>query len=648
MQMDTPRDIVSHYPFRYENVRETPYDTWKIDEKVIFEGRFIKVASFNRFRGKNSRTVFEVLLENEEVIRCTIFNRPWFNKIESDSVITVFGRYDGNNRVTCTTYNTKPLKEQEGIIPVYNLKEGVQLRYFRNIMKKTLENTHFEDIIPESYRTAYRLLNKDVALREIHFPSNEALFTDARRTLKYEEFLVFSIIMQMRRASVVLKDPGYSKQFNKNTVDAFIKDLPFALTEDQNKTINEILSDMQEERAMYRLVQGDVGCGKTVVAMTALYANYLSGHQGAFMAPTEILAQQQYSDMCRTFAPYGIRVRLLTSSLSSKEKRETLEQLADGSVDIAVGTHALIQENVVFSNLGLIVTDEQHRFGVNQRKALFEKGQYADFLVMSATPIPRTLANVLYGDMDLSVIETLPPGRKPVKTALIRENSIRLILNDLMKMLDNKDRCYIICPAIESDSDSMKNVTDIYESLNDFFKGRYRLAFLHGKMDNEEKQRVMDAFKDGTVQILVSTTVVEVGVNVKEANIMIVYNADRFGLSQLHQLRGRIKRGNKQGYCYLLTDSKDPLSLKRLEVLSEHENGFEIAEYDLKLRGPGDMLGLRQSGLPSFNLGDIETDGRIIKTAMKDARDILSRARMEEVALLEYCDRFVSENDGID
>ena len=647
MDLNTPLSIVEHYPFRYEVIKETPYDSWNTGDKVTFEAKYIKRTSFARF-GKLNRTAFEVVLENEEVIKCTIFNRPWFNQISYGDTMTLFGKYDGNNKVTVTSFNKKPLKEQEGIVPVYNLKEGVNLKTFRSLMKKTLEHYSFEDKIPEEYIRNYRLLHKDEALLQIHFPEDEKKFIDATRTLKYEEFLLFALVVQLRKSSIMLNDDHYAKKFNPDDVFYLANHLPFTLTTDQLKAVNEILADLKAPKAMYRLVQGDVGCGKTVVASLGLYANYLAHKQGAFMAPTEILANQQYADLKELFENKGIRIALLTSSLSLKERKEVLNGLADGSIDLAVGTHALIQEDVEFKDLGLVVTDEQHRFGVNQRKRLFEKGQYADFLVMSATPIPRTLANVLYGDMDLSTIETLPPGRKPVITKLIRENSLRSFLPEFMEMLKARDRAYIICPAIESDDESMRNVTKIYESLAAFMKGKYEVGFVHGRLSSEEKEEVMSRFKNGDIQILVSTTVVEVGVNVREANIMIIYNADRFGLSQLHQLRGRIKRGNKQGYCYLLTNSKEETALERLNVLVEHENGFEIAEYDLKLRGPGDILGVRQSGLPVFNLGNLQTDGRIIATALKDAREILSKASFEHVKLLEYCEEFIAENEGID
>ncbi len=634
LNLTTADEIMEHYPFRYETVNPVPYDSWEKEMKVTFEGRLLKVGATARFHGI-TKVNFDVLLNNEEIIKCTIFNRPWISRMPSGSVITVFGKYDGNNRVTCSNYNAKPLSEQSGIFPVYNLKEGATLKYFRSIVEKTLEHHHFENLIPQEYINAYRLYDRQTALREIHFPTNETTLNNAKRTLKYEEFLLFSCIMQQRRDLMGQKNVLYEKHFEFDDVFALANRLSFVLTRDQLKAVNEILEDMKKPLPMMRLVQGDVGCGKTIVAILALYANALSKKQGAFMVPTEILAQQQYEDLRSILRQSGLHIRALYSSLPSAEKKEVLEGLKNGEVDIVVGTHSLIQDNVAFKELGLIVTDEQHRFGVNQRKKLLEKGQFTDVLVMSATPIPRTLQGVIYGDMDISIIETLPPGRKPVITRLIHENSLRSFLPELLKMLDEKDRAYIICPAIEDDNESMQNVSKLTRNLEDFFKGRYAVGSLHGKMSSDEKTNVMNSFKEGEIQILISTTVVEVGVNVKEANIMIIYNADRFGLSQLHQLRGRIKRGSKQGYCYLLTNSKEEETLERLRVLAEHENGFEIAEYDLKLRGPGDILGVRQSGVPLFKLIDVTMDTRIMTTARKDAEVILNTPQINKEALLK-------------
>ncbi|MBR2685039.1 MAG: ATP-dependent DNA helicase RecG [Erysipelotrichaceae bacterium] len=640
MDLHSPQEIIGHYPFRYETVRPLAYEEWIKDEKVTFEGKLLKVGALQRFRGITKST-FDVLLSNEEVIHCTIFNRPWISKLKSGTLITVFGKYDGNQRVTASNYNNKPLSEQSGIFPVYNLKEGVTMKYVRSIMEKTLNNNTFENLIPQEYINQYRLYDRNTALREIHFPTNANTLNNARRTLKYEEFLRFSCIMQSRKSELSNKDAHYAKDFDFDEVFALANRLKFNLTKDQLKAVNEILEDLKEPKAMMRLVQGDVGCGKTIVAILGLYANSLSYHQGAFMVPTEILAQQQYEELKEVLRPTNLKIRALYSALSAAEKKEVLEGLKNGEIDIVVGTHSLIQEGVIFQNLGMIVTDEQHRFGVNQRKKLLEKGQYVDVLVMSATPIPRTLQGVMFGDMDISVIETLPPGRKPVKTKLVAENSLRTVLPEILPMLDAKDRAYVIAPAIEDDNESLQNVTKLYNSLSSYFAGRFEVGFLHGKLSSEEKAEVMQEFKDGRIQILVSTTVVEVGVNVKEANIMIIYNADRFGLSQIHQLRGRIKRGSKQGYCYLLTEKEDPETLERLKILEEHENGFEVAEYDLKLRGPGDILGVRQSGMPIFQIIDVTTDQNVIRTAIKDAEVILKKPKLLTEAMKKEIEKYL-------
>jgi ATP-dependent DNA helicase RecG len=375
---------------------------------------------------------------------------------------------------------------------------------------------------------------------------------------------------------------------------------------------------------MYRLLQGDVGSGKTLVAALGLYATFLSGKQGALLAPTEILAKQHYKSLKTLFRPTNVKIEVLYSALSTLKKKDLLDKLVNKEIDILVGTHAILQDNVVFNDLGMVVADEQHRFGVKQREKLREKGDKVDFLLMSATPIPRTLAMILYGDMDISTIETMPKGRKPVKTYLINENSFMSVIDEIEEKLALNEQIYIICAAIEeSENFEARNTVDIYNNLKEYFDGRYNVGLLHGKMKSEEKEDVMEEFSKNKIQILISTTVIEVGVNVVNATVMIIYDAHRYGLSQLHQLRGRIQRGNKEGICYLLTDSKDEESLNRLNVLLKSNNGFEISAEDLRLRGPGDILGTRQSGVPGFILGDIFKDTKIINQSRIDAKEII-------------------------
>jgi len=589
------------------------------------------------------------MLKDDTVLHATIFNRKWMNKIPLNTVLTLFAKYEGNQRITVISYNTTPLNQQLGLNPVYHLKEGIQQKTLVSMLKKVIPVTPSENIIPEQFRIQYRLLDKNIAIQQIHFPQNQKLLHEAQRTLKYEEFLKFEWIISQRKQMNHVENLLYKKEFDTDTVFHLINRLPFNLTKDQHKAIVDILDDLQQPKMMYRLVQGDVGCGKTIVAIMALYANSLANRQGAFMVPTEILAQQQYEEVKKVLQNTSIRVCCLYSSLSAEEKRNTLEKIKNHEVDIVVGTHALFQQQVQFSDLGLMVTDEQHRFGVEQRRKLREKGQYVDVLVMSATPIPRTLATVLYGDMDVTLIESQPEGRKPVITRWIHENSMNRILDEILKRIDQGERCYVVCSAIEQDTESqIRNVYSITEALQNKLNDRYQIASLHGKMGNDEKTQIMEDFKSGKVQILVSTTVVEVGVSVKEASMMVIYNAERFGLSQLHQLRGRVKRSSHQGYCYLLSNQKDEDAKQRLEALCHHENGFDIADIDLQLRGPGDLLGQRQSGIPVFRIGNILTDQNIINTAKKDVQYLIEHPEIDKEELEKVCMPYIQDKITLD
>ncbi|MEA5026441.1 MAG: ATP-dependent DNA helicase RecG [Erysipelotrichaceae bacterium] len=647
LEMNNADDIVSHYPFRYDEIIRLPYLEWTPDCKVAFEANVITDVRTIK-RGKLSISRFDVQ-NDDDIFHVTIFNRPWLNNLRLNTSVTIFGKYDGNQKVTAFKYNLKPLSEQLGIIPVYNLKSGVTSSAFNTIVRKTLQNYSFTNLIPSFYIQKYRLIDKHQALNAIHFPQNKKMIHDAVRHLKYEEFLKFSMIIAQRSMANQITDQRYIKNFNFDDVFRLANHLSFTLTNDQLKAVNEILADMSASKPMYRLVQGDVGCGKTIVAALGIYAAYLSGYQSAFMAPTEVLVKQQGEDLKQLFKVTDMRIAVLYSSLSAVDKNKVLADLQSGDLDLVIGTHALIQKNVHFKKLGMIVTDEQHRFGVMQRKQLIDKGTFVDILIMSATPIPRTLTNVLYGDMDVSNIMTLPKGRKPVITKLIRQNSMISILDEIELKLQQNDRCYVVCPAIEEDNDSgVRNTTAVYQALKKELSLKYKIGLLHGKMDSSKKDSVMDDFRQGLINILVTTTVVEVGVNIKEASIMVIYDANRFGLSQLHQLRGRIKRSNKQGYCYLLTESEDETAIARLQILVDYDDGFKIAEEDLRLRGPGDIFGTRQSGLPSLILGNLITDANIIKVARTDAIDIIAHPNDDNRSLRSYTTDFLQKNDYID
>ena len=622
----TTDDLLMYYPYRYEVITTSAFSDWKIKDKVWFEGEVVQLPRSWR-KGRLVTTTFQVRFQ-EQILTVTIFNRPWAKSLNLNQILTIQGVYQGNCKVTAVSYDTKSLVEHAPITPIYSIKDGIRQKTLQTIIHSVLNQLHDEiiDDIPEEFRQAYRLLPLKLAYRCIHIPSSMNEVQAAVRTLKYAEFLRFFTAIQLMRSTEGIHIAKKPKIFSSKKIQQAIQSLSFEMTADQRDTLEKILYDMGSTHSMYRLVQGDVGCGKTVVATLALYAAFLSGYQSAMLAPTEILARQHYQSVNEVLAPFGVKTEVLYSALSSAKKNEILKDVASGKIDILIGTHSMIQDTVTFYKLGLTIADEQQRFGVAQRKALKQKGEQVDFLLMSATPIPRTLAASLFGDMDVSTIETMPAGRITPITTLIKENSFRTVLEDVKRLLISGRQLYVICAAVDENEEyHARNVYDTMESIQKLFP-QYKVACLHGRMSTDEKQAIMQAFHDNDIQILVSTTVIEVGVNVVNATGMIIYDADRFGLSQLHQLRGRIQRGSEQGYCWLLTASQDERVLQRLEVLVKSNNGFEISYEDLRLRGPGDILGTRQSGVPDFILGNIVEDTAMINQARKDALKVMESA----------------------
>ena len=630
----TTDDLLMYYPYRYEAITTSAFSDWKIKDKVWFEGEVVQLPRSWR-KGRLVTTTFQVRSQ-EQILTITIFNRPWAKSLNLNQILTIQGVYQGNSKVTAISYDTKPLAEHASITPIYSIKEGIRQKTLQTIIHSVLNQLQDEiiDDIPDEFRQAYRLLPLKVAYRCIHIPSSMNEVQIAVRTLKYAEFLRFFTAIQLMRSTDGIRIAKKPKIFSPKKIQQVIQSLSFEMTADQRDTLEKILYDMGSTQTMYRLVQGDVGCGKTVVATLSLYAAFLSGYQGAMLAPTEILARQHYQSVNEVLAPFGVKTEVLYSALSSSKKKEILEDVSSGKIDILIGTHSMIQDSVSFHNLGLTIADEQQRFGVAQRKSLKQKGEQVDFLLMSATPIPRTLAASLFGDMDVSTIETMPLGRITPVTTLVKENSFRTVLNDVKNLLVSGRQLYVICAAVDENEEyHARNVYDTTESIQKLFP-QYKVSCLHGRMSTDEKQAIMQAFNTNDIQILVSTTVVEVGVNVVNATGMIIYDADRFGLSQLHQLRGRIQRGSEQGYCWLLTASQEERVLQRLEVLVRSNNGFEISYEDLRLRGPGDILGTRQSGVPDFILGNIVEDTAMINQARKDALKVMESADNPDYQIL--------------
>ena len=631
MKITTLEQLLKTYPFRYETIESVPYNQWNHGDSIAFEALVSSKPYVVRLPKNRTMTKFHVITWNEE-IEITVFNRPWINNLHFGETITILGIYQGNNKVVASTYNHKKLIEQSGLKPVYSITKGMHQSDMQGIMKTALKNIdQVEDVVPSRYREKYKLLDQKTAYQWIHQPANMNQLHQAIRTLKYEEFLCFQCSLQAQQIQTVQKEP---KIFDQNQVDKKIASFKFPLTLDQQAAIDDILADLRSEKVMYRLVQGDVGCGKTIVAMLSLYATYLSGYQSAFLAPTEILARQHYQNML----DLGLPARLLVSALPAKEKKEIIEGLKYGDIEIVVGTHAIFQDPIQFERLGLVVTDEQQRFGVKQRRSLLEKGKNVDFLMMSATPIPRTYAHFLYGDIYLSSIKTMPPGRKPVNTKYVPGSSMGPILKEVLSALKQGRQCYVVCPMIDENLEmNLKAVTSVYEGMKQTLSSQHSIGLLHGKMHSEEKEEVMHAFSNHEYDILVSTTVIEVGIDVPNATMMVIYDAHRFGLSTLHQLRGRVARGSIQGDCFLLSSTKDPEAIERLKNLETLRDGFAISAYDLQQRGPGDLLGTRQSGLPTFVLGDFEKDPAIMNVCVEDAKEILRLQK--DHAMLEYVKR---------
>lgn len=626
MGITTLEQLLKTYPFRYESHEQLPFDQWQKGDTVGFAGLIASRPVVIRLGKNRTMTRFTVISWNQE-LQVTVFNRPWLNAFPFGETIHIRGTYNGEGKVTAMQAQKKPL--EEGLVPVYSMTKGMKPADMPSILDKALEHLdQLPDLVPPDLRRRYRLLDKDTSYRWIHRPPDEKRLHLAIRTLKYEEFLCFQCAVQSESALGQRKTP---RMFDQALADAFLDQFPYDLTADQRQAIEDVWSDQRRDITMYRLVQGDVGSGKTVVAMAAIRACELSGAQSAMMAPTEILARQHL----KTLQSAGIEAKLLVSSLSRKEKQEVLEGLRTGTVSVVVGTHSLFQDPVEFADLGLVVADEQQRFGVSQRRQLLEKGKGADFLMMSATPIPRTYAHFLYGDIALSAVKTMPAGRKPVETRYVRGQSMKPVLKDVLQGLKEGRQCYVVAPAIDENLElDIKGVTSLYEGMVKVLGKDWTIGLLHGRMSAAEKEEVMTRFKAGDIHILVSTTVIEVGIDVAKATMMVIYDAHRFGLSTIHQLRGRCARGPVQGTCWLLSATKDMAAVERLQKLQELRDGFAISEYDLQLRGPGDLLGTRQSGLPAFVLGDFEKDPAIMEAAVQDAAAML--ARRDWPPLMEY------------
>ena len=628
--IETVEDLLLYFPFRYEDFKSKNVLDLEDGEKAVVSGLVATPANVQYYGFKRNRLRFTIK-QGELVLAVSFFNQPYLaDKIELGQTVAVFGKWD---KAKGALTGMKLLAQvEDDLQPVYRLAQGVSQSALVKVIKTAFEaglDQLLEDNLPQVLMDKYHLLSRRQAVRAMHFPKDLEEYKQALRRVKFEELLFFQLQLQVLKEENRSVGQGIILDWDEKKLKTLQASLPFSLTEAQERSLNEILADMRSPYHMNRLLQGDVGSGKTVVAGLAMYAAVTAGKQAALMVPTEILAEQHLESLTSLFP--SLRILLLTGSLKVAERRERLALIEAGEVDLIVGTHALIQEGVHFHDLGLVIIDEQHRFGVAQRRILREKGQNPDVLMMTATPIPRTLAITAFGDMDVSIIDQMPAGRKEIITRWVKHQQLNLVLDWLVKEIQKGSQAYVISPLIEeSEALDLKNAIALEEELIAYFGNRARIALLHGKMKGEEKEAIMQAFKRGEIDLLVSTTVIEVGVNVPNATVMIIMDADRFGLSQLHQLRGRVGRGDKQSYAVLVANPKTESGKRRMKIMTETTNGFVLAEEDLKLRGSGEIFGTRQSGIPEFQVANLIEDYPILEEARKVAIQVVTTPNWRE------------------
>ena len=645
LQIYTVEDLINHYPFRYEVIKRSNVNELKDGDKITIDGIIEGQPTIIYLSPKLKKIIFRINT-GSNILNITIYNKVYLmDSLKTTKIVTIIGKYDKlKNTVIASDIRLDRLPPVPKIESIYYTTNGLSRKSISKYITSLLMNGyHPKEIIPKYLVEKYDLMSRYEAISEIHNPTDALCLKKARQRLKYEELFMYLLKINYLKDKIDKENEVIKRKIDIQKIDKFISKFPYELTPDQKTSVKEILDDMSSDKRMNRLLQGDVGSGKTIVALIAAYANYLSGYQTAIMVPTEILANQHYNEALKLFKEEKINVALLTSNTSKKEKQEIYTNLKSGKIDLIIGTQSLIQENVIFFNLGLIITDEQHRFGVNQRKAFKNKGISPDVLSMSATPIPRTYALTIYGDMEISSIKTKPQGRKEVITYFKKERDIISVLEMMKQELDKKHQIYVIAPMIDNENSDAESVADIEEKMNKAFGKISKIASIHGKLDPKEKKEIMSSYEKGNIDILISTTVIEVGVNVPNASMIVIFDANLFGLSTIHQLRGRVGRSSIQSYCILIAKEYQ----QRLKFLETCSDGFKISEYDFVNRGEGDLFGVRQSGETGLILANVNKDFQMLLKARDDVLEFLPKYYTNKLDYIELHDE-LSKLDMVD
>ncbi|MDY4619404.1 MAG: ATP-dependent DNA helicase RecG [Bacilli bacterium] len=612
----TDDDLINYYPYRY-NVYN--FSNELIDNSTLIINVIIESNPIVSYIKKNFNRLSFRARYNEKIFNVVIFNRAYLKtNLTIGKNITIIGKYDFKKNIF-TSSDIKFNVTNGQIEPVYHLTKGITNNLVSKLIKDNFNNIYIKDSLPSNIISKYNLLSKKDALYNIHFANDLKMVHYAKNRLIYEELFDFSFKMNYFKNQNIRKDKE-PKNIDINKINEFKKLLPFSLTTDQDNAYNEIVQDMSSNKKMNRLLLGDVGSGKTVVAVGAIYANFIAGFESTLMAPTEVLATQHYFSIKKILDKFNVAVELITGSMSKKEKEAIYKRVQNKEIDLLIGTHSLLNENIIFNNLGLVITDEQHRFGVHQRFTLEDKSKCPDILYLSATPIPRTYAMTIYGDLDISYIKTKPTGRKDIITKVKKNSDIKEVLGLMLEQIKLGHQIYVVSPLVEEDESlNLTSINLLKEKLSLAFKNLFRIEIIHGKMKTSEKESIMNDFKNNQIKILIATTVIEVGIDVSNATMMVIFNAERFGLATLHQLRGRVGRSDLQSYCYLISDSDND----RLKVMEESNDGFYISQKDFEMRGHGDLFGVKQHGDMSFKLANLKNDYNILLFANEDAKKFI-------------------------